>query len=63
VAPAGADEDGEDREEEARALAKELLESGMKPSAAAKEIAVRLDLARNEAYRIVHDLEMKTPTE
>jgi len=35
----------------------------MKPSQAAKEVAARLDLARNEAYRIVHDLDSKTPTE
>jgi len=45
------------REEQARALARELLDDGMKPSKAAKELAARLDLARNEAYRIVHDLE------
>jgi hypothetical protein len=35
----------------------------MKPSEAAKEVAARLDLARNEAYRMVHEVESKTPTE
>ena len=44
-------------------LAAELLEGGMKPSEAAKELAARLDLARNEAYRIVHDLEGSTTQE
>ena len=39
----------------ARALALKLAAEGMKPSAAAKEIAHRLDLSRNDAYRIVHD--------
>ncbi len=39
----------------ARELALELASEGMKPSAAAKEIASRLDLSRNDAYRIVHD--------
>lgn len=39
----------------ARGLALELAAEGMKPSAAAKEIAHRLDLSRNDAYRIVHD--------
>ena len=39
----------------ARGLALELAAEGMKPSAAAKEIARRLDLSRNDAYRIVHD--------
>jgi 16S rRNA (cytidine1402-2'-O)-methyltransferase len=63
VAPAAPRERGEDREEEARALAAGLLADGMKPSAAAKEVASRLALARNEAYRIVHDLESETSTE
>ena len=43
----------EDRSEEARALAGELEGMGMKASEAAKEVASRLDLSRNEAYRIV----------
>jgi 16S rRNA (cytidine1402-2'-O)-methyltransferase len=58
-----ADEASEDRGQAARELAMELLEGGMKPSKAAKEVAARLDLARNEAYRIVHDLEAKIPSE
>lgn len=45
----------EARLDAARALALELAAEGMKPSAAAKEIAARLDLSRNDAYRIVHD--------
>jgi len=56
VAPANDVEPGEDREELARSLAEELLGQGLKPSEAAKEVAARLDLARNEAYRIVHEL-------
>jgi 16S rRNA (cytidine1402-2'-O)-methyltransferase len=43
----------EDRVEEARALARKLEEVGMKASEAAKEVARRLDLSRNDAYRIV----------
>ena len=55
VAPAPeADSKGE-RGEEARELAARLLSEGLKPSEAAKEIAGRLDLARNEAYRLVHE--------
>ncbi|NNF11793.1 MAG: hypothetical protein HKN72_01115 [Gemmatimonadetes bacterium] len=46
-----------DVEAEAGRLARELLDDGLRPSAVAKEVAVRLDLARNDAYRIVHDLE------
>ena len=47
--------DREARLDAARALALELAAEGMKLSAAAKEIAARLDLSRNDAYRIVHD--------
>ena len=55
VAPAAeADSTGE-RGEEARELAVQLLSQGLKPSEAAKELAGRLDLARNEAYRVVHE--------
>lgn len=46
-----------DREAEAVSLAEELIGEGMKPSAAARELANRLRVARNDAYRIVHDLE------
>jgi 16S rRNA (cytidine1402-2'-O)-methyltransferase len=63
VAPSEVDGNDEDREDEARVLGKELLEQGMKPSQAAKEVAARLDLARNDAYRILHDIDPETPTE
>ena len=43
------------RTEAARALAHELGQSGMKASEAAHEISRRLDLPRNDAYRIVHE--------
>ena len=46
-----------EREAEAVSLAEELIGEGMKPSAAARELANRLRVARNDAYRIVHDLE------
>jgi 16S rRNA (cytidine1402-2'-O)-methyltransferase len=45
----------EDLELEARGLAARLLAGGMKPSAAAKELTARLDLARNDAYRVVQE--------
>jgi 16S rRNA (cytidine1402-2'-O)-methyltransferase len=51
--PTGSDQGVED---EARRVARTLLEGGMKPSAAAREVARRLALGRNAAYRIVHDL-------
>ena len=57
VAPAGGDAESGDLREEAVRLSRQLLEDGMRPSSVAKEVAARLDLARNEAYRIVHDLE------
>lgn len=41
---------------EAERLAAELIASGVKPSEAARTLVDRLDLARNQAYRIVHDL-------
>ncbi|MBM4182878.1 MAG: 16S rRNA (cytidine(1402)-2'-O)-methyltransferase [Gemmatimonadetes bacterium] len=56
VAPATEAEAGEDVEENARRLAARLLGEGLKPSAAAKELAVRLDLARNDAYRVVQEV-------
>jgi len=58
VAPADSglsESDRASRLDAARELARELAAEGMKPSAAAKEIASRLDLSRNDAYRIVHD--------
>lgn len=57
VAPREADVGEVDVEAEAGRLAREMLDDGMRPSTVAKEIAARLDLARNDAYRIVHDLE------
>jgi 16S rRNA (cytidine1402-2'-O)-methyltransferase len=56
VAPAAAEPDGGAREWEAKSLAADLLQEGMKPSEAAREVAARLDVTRNEAYRIVHEL-------
>lgn len=57
VAPADPDDAEVDVEAEAARLARELLDDGMRASTVAKEVAGRLDLARNDAYRIVHDLE------
>ncbi len=56
VEPAVAGEAADTAREEAERLAEALLGEGMKPSAVSRELADRLDLARNEAYRIVHDL-------
>jgi 16S rRNA (cytidine1402-2'-O)-methyltransferase len=55
VAPAAEAEAGEDLREEAHRVAERLLSEGMKPSEAAKELAARLDLARNDAYRVVQE--------
>ncbi len=55
VAPADGPGDEEELRDDAERLAGALLREGMKPSAVARELARRLDLARNEAYRIVHD--------
>lgn len=44
-------------EEEARALARTLLDEGGRASGVAKEVARRLDVPRNDAYRIVLDVE------
>lgn len=56
VGPREARATGEERTAEAGRLAGELLAAGMKPSEAARALVERLDLARNQAYRIVHDL-------
>jgi 16S rRNA (cytidine1402-2'-O)-methyltransferase len=56
VAPAevaGATEDAV--REDARQLAGRLLSEGLKPSEAAKALSARLDLARNDAYRVVQE--------
>lgn len=55
VGPAVETDDPEVLRARALELADELLAGGMKPSAAARELAGTLGLARNEAYRIVHD--------
>lgn len=56
VAPAQeAAPDSADLEAEARALARALLDGGGKPSAVAREVATRLALPRNTAYRIVQE--------
>ncbi len=47
--------DAADLESEARALARVLLDGGSHPSAAAREVASRLALPRNTAYRIVQE--------
>lgn len=44
-------------EKDARALAQALLDEGGRASGVAREIARRLGLPRNVAYRIVHELE------
>ena len=46
--------------EEAREAARELLQGGMRPSAVARELGRRLDVTRNDAYRIVHDLDAES---
>lgn len=46
----------EELEDEARDVARRLLAEGAKPSAVAREIARRLAIGRNAAYRIVHDI-------
>lgn len=57
IGPSDPDAPGVDLEAEAEGLARELIGRGMRASAVAREVAARLDLARNDAYRIVHDLE------
>ncbi len=44
-------------EEDARVLARALLDEGGRPSGVAREVARRLGLPKNTAYRIVHELE------
>lgn len=57
VGPGESDAQRGDQAAEAERLARKMLDEGMRPSAIAKEIAARLDLGRNDVYRIVHDLE------
>jgi len=44
-------------EEDARVLARALLKEGGRPSGVAREVARRLEIPKNTAYRIVHELE------
>jgi len=44
-------------EHEVRETVRTLLDSGMRPSGVARELAKVLGVGRNEAYRIVHELE------
>jgi 16S rRNA (cytidine1402-2'-O)-methyltransferase len=57
-ARAGADSTGQDAVDEgaARALGRALLEEGSRPSQAAREVARRLGIPRNVAYRIIQSL-------
>jgi 16S rRNA (cytidine1402-2'-O)-methyltransferase len=60
AAPAG---DEADLTEAGRDMASRLLAAGQRPSEVARQLAGQLGLARNEAYRIVHDLEGATTEE
>ena len=53
--PGGREEEA-DAEEKAAQVARTLLAEGGKPSEVARELVRRLALARNAAYRIVHDV-------
>lgn len=44
-------------EKDARALARALLDEGGRPSGVAREVARRLEIPKNVAYRIVHELD------
>lgn len=58
VGPAAEREEADSVDEAAAgALARALLDEGMRPSRAAREVARRLGIPRNAAYRIVHSLE------
>lgn len=57
---------GEERtpaEDDVREVARELLASGMRPSGVARELARRLDVAKNDAYRIVHEMAPESTAE
>ncbi len=57
VSPKAEEESGQRVDEAAaRALAEALLAEGLTPSRAAREVAVRLRIAKNTAYEIVHAL-------
>ena len=57
VGPSDAARDAQASVAHARALAADRLRAGARPSAVAREVAERHGLARNLAYRIVHDLQ------
>ncbi len=57
IAPAGQAVDMESELELARTIATQRLREGVRPSSVAREISDRHGLARNLAYRIVHDLQ------
>ena len=57
IAPAGQAVDLESELELARTIATQRLREGVRPSSVAREISDRHGLARNLAYRIVHDLQ------
>ena len=63
VGPAEVSSDKEADVLVARQMAAELLAAGQRPSSVARELSDRLDLARNEAYRIVHDLDASVDPE
>jgi len=46
-----------------RAVARVVMGEGLKPSAAAKEVARRLGISRNEAYGVIQGLPSEAPTE
>jgi len=54
-APAGREAADTERAEEGRELARALLQAGERPSAVAREVASRLGVPRNLAYRIVQE--------
>jgi 16S rRNA (cytidine1402-2'-O)-methyltransferase len=54
--PVDAEAEAETDELAARSMARALVEQGMSPSAAAKELRRRLGVARNEAYRLVQEV-------
>ena len=57
VGPAGEDAAGEEVDREAaRALGRALLEQGTSPSRAAREVARRLGIPRNQAYDLIQEL-------
>jgi len=59
VVSPGSPAEGRERVDEvaASALARALLDDGLTPSRAAREVSSRLGIAKNAAYEIVHALE------